>query len=217
MAVPDIADDDGVTPLMRAARDNDSSAIVDMVMNGHRINAVDKTGNSALIYAANSGSEEAALMLMFHKADLNAVNRQGQTALIIAAANKMQPIVERWAVMGAPLDAQEKLGGRTALMTAIAANDAWAACRLVDAGADFDKITDKKGDTGFSLAKLVFTGEDFGFFMNAVTLRRAAETAEKNAQKRRENDIANSAGALTHPVAAPKTASFKRKTPGQPS
>lgn len=215
MAVPDIADDNGVTPLMRAARDNDSGAIADMVAEGHNVNAVDNAGNSALLYAARNGAEEAALMLMFHQADLNAVNPKGQTALIIAARSGMQPVVERWAVMGGPMDAQEKETGLTALMAAASANDVWAACRIVEAGADFEKITDANGATGFSLAKQHFTSRDFGYFMNAVNLRRAAEQAATAAQKRREDDIARSAGTLTHPVAAPKTASFTRKSPGQ--
>ena len=216
MALPDIADEDGVTPLMRAARDNDSSAIAEMVAEGHDVNAADDAGNSALIYAARNGAEEAALMLMFHKADLSAVNPQGQTALIIAARTGMQPVVERWAVMGAPMDAQEKDTGQTALMAAASANDIWAACRIVEAGADFEKITDANGATGFSLAKQHFTSRDFGFFMNAVNLRRVAEQAANAAQKQREDEIAHSAGVLTHPVTAPKTASFRRKTPGQP-
>lgn len=214
MAVPDIADDNGVTPLMRAARDNDSSAIAEMVAEGHNINAVDTTGNSALIYAARNGAEEAALMLMFHKADLTAVNPKGQTALIIAARGNMQPVVERWAVMGGPMDAQEKETGQTALMAAASANDVWAACRIVEAGADFEKITDANGATGFSLAQQNFTSRDFSFFMNAVNLRHAAARAAAAAEQRRAAEIGNSAGSLTHPVSAPKTASFTRKTPG---
>lgn len=216
MAVPDIADDNGVTPLMRAARDNDSSAIAEMVADGHNINATDTTGNAALIYAARNGAEEAALMLMFHKADLNAVDPKGQTALIMAARTGMQGIVERWAVMGAPLDAQEKETRQTALMAAASLNDVWSACRLVEAGADFEKMTDANGATGLSLAKQHFTSRDFTFFMNAVNLRHAAEQVAAAAQKRREDDIANSAGSLTHPVSAPQTARFSRKTPGQP-
>jgi ankyrin repeat protein len=218
MAVPDIADENGVTPLMRAARDNDSSAIAAMVTAGHNIDAIDNAGNSALIHAARNGAEEAALMLMFHKADLNAADTQGQTALIMAARTSMQLIVERWATMGGPMDAQEKETGQTALMVAAAMNDVWASCRLVEAGADFEKITDKNGATGFSLAKQHFTSGDFTFFMNAVNLRHTAEQVAAQAaaatQKRLADDIANSAGSLTHPVSAPKTASFRRKTPG---
>lgn len=216
MAVPDIADDNGVTPLMRAARDNNSSAIAEMVAQGHNINAIDNAGNSALIYAARNGAEEAALMLMFHKADLNAVDPKGQTALIMAARTGMQLIVERWAAMGGPMDAQEKETGQTALMAAAAMNDVWATCRLVEAGADFEKLADKNGATGLSLARQNFTSRDFTFFMNAANLRHAAEQVAAAAQKRREDDIANSAGSLTHPVSAPQTARFSRKTPGQP-
>ncbi len=217
MALPDIADEDGVTPLMRAARDNDSSAIAEMVAEGHDVNAADDAGNSALIYAARNASEEAALMLMFHKADLSALNPKGQTALIIAARSEMQGIVERWAVMGGPMDAQEKETGQTALMAAAASNDVWAACRLAEAGADFEKITDANGATGLSLAKQHFTARDFVFFMNAVNLRRAGAQAELAAQKQQADEIGHSAGHLDHAIAAPQTAVFKRKTPGQPS
>ena len=217
MAVPDIADDDGVTPLMRAARDNQSSAIAEMVAEGHNINATDNAGNSALIHAASNGAEEAVLMLMHHKADLTATDPNGQTALIMAARVSMQLVVERWATMGGPMDTQEKDTGQTALMAAAAMNDVWAACRLVDAGADFEKLTDKNGATGITLAKQHFTSRDFTFFMNAVNLRHAAEQAALQAaaaaQKQREDDIANSTGTLTHPVSAPKTASFRPKSP----
>lgn len=215
MALPDIADENGVTPLMRAARDNDSSAIAEMVAEGHDVNATDDAGNSPLIYAARNGAEEAALMLMFHKADLAAVNPKGQTALIIAVRGGMQGVVERWAVMGAPMDAQEKESGQTAVMAAAAVNDVWAACRLVEAGADFEKIADKNGATGLSLAKQNFTARDFGYFMNAVTLRRAAEQAQRSAAERQAQEIGQSAGHLDHPVSAPKTAVFRRKMPGQ--
>lgn len=214
MAVPDIADDNGVTPLMRAARDNNSSAIAEMVAEGHNINAADNAGNSALIYAARNGAEEAALMLMFHKADLTAVDAKGRTALIMAARASMQLVVERWATMGGPMDAQEKETGQTALMAAAAMNDVWATCRLVEAGADFEKLTDKNGATGLSLAKQNFTSRDFTFFMNAVNLRHAAALAAAAAEQRRAEEVGRSAGSLTHPVSAPKTASFTRKTPG---
>lgn len=216
MAVPDIADDDGVTPLMRAARDNQSSAIAEMVAEGHNINATDNAGNSALIHAASNGAEEAVLMLMHHKADLAATDPNGQTALIMAARVSMQLVVERWATMGGPMDTQEKDTGQTALMAAAAMNDVWAACRLVEAGADFEKLTDKNGATGITLAKQNFTSRDFTFFMNAVNLRHAVEQAAAAVQKRREDDIANSAGSLSHPISAPQTARFSRKTPGHP-
>ncbi|HYD17506.1 MAG TPA: ankyrin repeat domain-containing protein [Patescibacteria group bacterium] len=212
MPTPAIPDLNGITPLMRAAAANDSSRIAELVAEGHDVNAKDAAGSSALIYGVANDGEEAALMLMFHKADLSATNRNAETALIIAARKQMNQVVQRWAVMGAPFDAQENQHGRTALMTAIVKEDIWAACRLVDAGADFDTLKDFRGDTALSLAKLKFAGEDLGYFMHAVDAQRAAANAATRAQKAAQEEIAHGAGALTKPIAAPHTASFRRKS-----
>ncbi len=208
-------DDDGVTPLMRAAQENDSSAIARMAAEGVNLDARDRDGNTALIHAAKNGAEEAALMLMYHKADLRAVNNDGHTALMIAASNGLQPLVERWVVMQAPVDATDKKENSTALMMAIGVNDTWIACRLVEGGADFETLTDKNGNTALTLARRAFPAKDLAFFMHAVNRRHAAAEAAKTARKIHEDEIAHSAGSLTHPVSAPKTAVFRRKTPGQ--
>jgi len=207
----EVADMMGVTRLMEAAKHNAVKAILECVESKHNINAVDNSGFTALLHAVVAGHEEAALMLMFHKADLSIANRAGWTALHVASEKKMHQVIERWAVMNGPLDAQEKIDNHTALMKAIVSDDIWAAVRLVDAGADFNKLADKKGRTAEDLARLHFDARDRDYFNKAVQRRHALEAARK---QKLQDDLRRAAGPLSKSIPAPQTATFRKKDRG---
>jgi TonB family protein len=78
------ADGDGITPLMRAARDGEVWKIRDLVQSGD-INAKDRYGWTALIYAAEKGDLESLSTLLSHSADPNVKDESGNTALMYAA------------------------------------------------------------------------------------------------------------------------------------
>lgn len=206
--IPERADANGVTLVMEAARHNIVPKIVECVQSRHNINAQDKAGNTALIHAAETKSEEAALMLIHHGADMALANRAGETALMLACEKGLDQLVERWAVKNGPLDAQNRVDQRTALMTAIVKGNAWAAVRLIDAGADYARLQDRNGETGESLGRRMFLGDDLDFFKLAID-RRVKLAAQ---QKKAEMDaIADAAGGTKRPIVAPRTASFRKK------
>lgn len=208
--IPERADANGITLIMEAAKRNLVQKIVECVEDRHNVNAVDNAGFSALLYAADTKSEEAALMLIHHGADMTLTDRAGRNALIIACENRLDQLVERWAVKKGPLDAQEKTNGDTALMTAIRKRNAWAAVRLIDAGADFDTLKNNKGETGESLGRLAFEGKDLHFFKLAVERRR---NDAKAAHRANIDDITKTVTAPHKALPAPKTASFRKKQP----
>lgn len=206
--IPERADLNGITLIMEAAKRNLVQKIVECVEDGHSVNAVDNAGFSALLHAADTGSEEAALMLIHHKADMTHADRAGRTGLVIACENLMDQLVERWVLNEGPLDAQEKTNGDTALMVAIRKRNAWAAVRLVDAGADFETLKNNAGETGESLGRLAFEGEDLKFFKLAIGRRRELAQA---LYKANIDDITKAVTGKHKALPAPKPASFRKK------
>jgi hypothetical protein len=200
----------GVTLIMEAAKHNVISKIVECIEAKHNINAVDDAGFTALLHAVTAGHEEAALMLLFHKADMTIANRAGWTALHVAAEKKLDQVVERWATLKGPLDDQEKIDGHTPLMKAILADDIWAAVRLVDAGADFSKLKDKKGQTAETMARS-FDAKDREYFKAAITRRHEADAAR---DKKFHEDLRRAAGPLQKGIPAPESAKFRKKDRG---
>ncbi len=209
---PEKADTMGVTLLMEAAKHNAIDKILECLDAGHNIDATDNAGYTALMHGVVAGAEEAALMLMHHKAALGNTNRAGQNALHMATTktseDSMDQVVERWAKLQGPLDAQDKLDHHTPLMNAIAAGNIWQAVRLVDAGADFDTLADKQGYTAERQARMRFEAKDFNFFKIATDKRRADEA--KRALEKREA-ISRAVKTLKDDVSAPAVARFRKK------
>jgi TonB family protein len=77
-------DEEGVTPLMRAARDGEGWKIHDLLQ-AVDVNARDAQGWTALIYSAVKGDTEILSALLSGGADPNAKDESGNTALIHAA------------------------------------------------------------------------------------------------------------------------------------
>jgi ankyrin repeat protein len=114
----------GSTPLMRAAKNGDSSAIHLLLTHGANPNAVEKNGNTALMLAAGLGRGtgaftkdyategellDAVKVLVAAGADVNAVNDAGDTPLHFGA-QASDEIVKFLAGEGAKLDVKDKKG-----------------------------------------------------------------------------------------------------------
>lgn len=207
--IPEYADANGHYPLMKAARANDIARVVELLDAGHDKDKQDRAGFTAVMHSVVAGHEEAALMLMHHGADLTKLRRlNGQTALHVAMNKQMHQVLERWIQKSGPLDVQETDTGRTALMVAIAKYDTYAAERLILAGADFDKLTDKQGHTAEYYALRTFEGEDRGFIVKAL--------AEKKAERERLHRehraaVVKGASSLGSDITAPPRAEFRKK------
>ncbi|HEY6344564.1 MAG TPA: ankyrin repeat domain-containing protein [Bryobacteraceae bacterium] len=90
----------GATPLMRAAKNGDASAIELLIQHGADVSLAENNGTTALMFAAGLGRGvgtfakdyatdaqmlEGAKVLVAHGADVNAVSDAGQTAMHFAA------------------------------------------------------------------------------------------------------------------------------------
>lgn len=76
-----MADDDGETPLMRAAERGNLQAVDTLIKAGANVNAKDEDGNTALMDAADEGHNDVVLRLIQAGADVNARDDEGETAL----------------------------------------------------------------------------------------------------------------------------------------
>jgi ankyrin repeat protein len=114
--------DEGTTPLMRAARSGDATAMRLLLEAGADPKLATKEGNTALLFAAGvgyrdkftTGTESEALEALEICADrgmdLNEANSRGETALHGAASRGADTIIQYLAARGAKLDAKSKRG-----------------------------------------------------------------------------------------------------------
>ncbi|WP_080844375.1 M48 family metallopeptidase [Cytobacillus gottheilii] len=92
---------DGVTPLMDAAFNNDSAAILTLIEEGEDIDAVDSEDTSVLHWSVYGDNLEAAEVLLQAGADPNTVDYTDSTPLITAAANGNSELTEQLLNYGA--------------------------------------------------------------------------------------------------------------------
>lgn len=86
-------DEEGKTPLMRAAKNSDT-AILDILLGcGADVNLADEAGMTALMYAAQKANIENIHKLTERGADIDARNRTGESARDIAQGKKRPKIV----------------------------------------------------------------------------------------------------------------------------
>lgn len=87
-------DEDGATPLIRAARLGETALVKNLIQEGADVNAVDNYGWTALIWACDKGFVEIAQALVEAKANLNHRDTVGATPLIRASARGHTEIVK---------------------------------------------------------------------------------------------------------------------------
>jgi ankyrin repeat protein len=167
----------GTTLLMEAARQGTYDRLLQCLNEGSDINAIDYHGNNALMYAIEGRQDGLAAVLVARGIDAGRKNNAGITPLMEACVAGIPEIIERIAQAKPALDVQDKQGN-TALMRSCAAGDGWAACRLVDAGADFEKLQNSNESTALTIAQARLPRKDLELFMACVEKRREQQRRE---------------------------------------
>ena len=158
-AVPDVANQLGVTPLYLACENGNPALVRALLAAGATPHATLPSGETALMTAARTGSPGAVRALLDHGADVQARETiEGQTALMWAAAQRHAGVVEALLDAGADIHARSRVrpvvtahsartrnegavvvvdeGGFTPLLFAARSGDLASAEALLDAGAD---------------------------------------------------------------------------------
>jgi hypothetical protein len=144
-ALAQSADRDGITDLMRAARDGEERAFSSVIKKEKNINAQDAWGWTALTYAVVRGSESMTSALISRQADLNVLDEEGRSPLLHAINYDRDPIARLLIAHGANPNVRD-ISGITIIGLA------WANAKddIVDllekAGADKLRFEDKRAD-----------------------------------------------------------------------
>lgn len=115
---PQTRDEEGVTALMRAARDGERENVMSLLERSVDINAADGFGWTALHYAAANGDIRTVKALLSKGADINAIDQSGETTLMSAVAYRNLPVVKLLIEKGAHVN-QLTQDGRNALTIAL--------------------------------------------------------------------------------------------------
>ena len=108
---PDCRDrENGMTPLMVAARDGQLEAAVMLMYLGATIDARDNKGRTALMFACEQGHQALAAALADAKADVNAADKIGRTAIWYAERNGHEKIAGMLVSYGAELTTSKTKG-----------------------------------------------------------------------------------------------------------
>ena len=93
-ADPDIARNDGTTPLMAAASNGHTDAVKALVAAGADLDACDRNGRTALHHAISWRDEKSARLLVKKGARFDIPDRDGKTAGEMAASAGMESVME---------------------------------------------------------------------------------------------------------------------------
>lgn len=133
-----IADSDGVTPLMLAARTCPGGVIHDLINNGADVTVCDNIGKGPVHYAVyNDNPEEAIRALALRGADFNKLYSYNHTPLVDAVSEDKPVVIKLLCKYGAAVD--KHAGSGTALTHATMRNKLSAARALVECGAQVEK------------------------------------------------------------------------------
>ncbi|KAK7995064.1 hypothetical protein PG990_013837 [Apiospora arundinis] len=193
----DSRDRDGLTPLMKAARDGDSSVLELLLDGGANVNASDTDNRTALSWALSEGQDVVVKILIDRGADIEAVapsvHRGGRTPLGLASEDGRNTTVKLLLDRGANVDAKNDFGA-TALQLASKEGYVDIVKLLLDRGADINK-EDDSGSTALDVASSA--GRDVvvkllrdrgagiykGGGCNTITLYRALESGNNDIVK----------------------------------
>ena len=127
-------DEDGVTPLMRAASAGRGDMVALMLASGADVQAKTSGGVSALMMASLGGYIEAITPLLAAKSDVNTRDNQGRTALMAAASSGEAAAIQALLDAKADVNAEDATGG-TAITYAAAEGHAGVVGLLQQRGA----------------------------------------------------------------------------------
>jgi TonB family protein len=125
--------EDGLTALMRAARDGERENIKALLDQGVEVNAKDNNGWTALTYAVINGDSQVVKDLLAKGAEVNPKSEEGYTPLIAAVHYKHSSLVKMLLDKGADVNTLDK-NGNTALTAAVRLGDSKIIGMLEKAG-----------------------------------------------------------------------------------
>jgi len=149
-ADPEIADDYGWTPLMRAAHAGDDAVIGLLLDRRADIHRPDAQGMNAFHWAAQAGKTGAMRLLLDRGANVDRRDSQGQTALFRQMRDPNAETVRFLLVAGADPNARADRGD-SVLMAAVRKQNQAMAALLLDHGAAID-APGRNGETPLDLA-----------------------------------------------------------------
>jgi serine/threonine-protein phosphatase 6 regulatory ankyrin repeat subunit A len=140
-----VADYEGITPLLFAAMELGYSAVVKhLLSNGADVNAAAHNSTTPLYAAVVDGDIRLVQTLLDHGADLSALDADGQNVLFPAVAWGHAAIMQLLAASGADVHSRNR-GGVTLLMTAAQTRQPAAAEWLISQGVSVNATDDVGG------------------------------------------------------------------------
>ena len=164
-ANPNIADNDGDTPLHVAAIYGRPEAIKLLLGAGADINITNNNGETSLLWAAGNNKTEAMKLLIEAGANLNIANNNGETPLHLATRNSETEAMKLLAGAGANLNITN-IDGNTPLLLAAIHDRLEVMKLLMGAGANLN-IADNNGNTPLHLAAINGRPEAMKFLAEA--------------------------------------------------
>lgn len=175
-------DADGITPLMCAARNNESNACIRLLLaNGADIHAKDKEDETILFAASDRGYPSVLETLIKNGADVNVRNNDGKTPLIEASYswNRNNDSIRILIQYGANVNARDN-GGNTPLTGAIGHENLARIEILTDNGAD---VNTRDGDGETLLMQTITRGNPKVSTVQALIEHGADVNARDNNRK----------------------------------
>ena len=162
------ADENGVTPLMKAVESHRPEAVRTLLQRGADVNAQDNGGNTALMQAAQWGSPSVIKALLDRGATVDVKNKHsandnggGVTALMWAARYGHAEAVNLLIDHGASLTLGDNGGHGGALFWSGSYGEAETTKALIDRGAPVNAV-DKDGKTALYWAERPYPGVSDG-------------------------------------------------------
>ncbi len=111
-------DENDITPLMRAVRDEELNKVKGLLKQGVDLEAKDAIGWTALFYAVAMGDDRAVKALLDKGANVNAASNDGGTSLMLAAQSQRDKIVKLLIACGADINTRDKDGNSALTLAA---------------------------------------------------------------------------------------------------
>ncbi|MEM7379506.1 MAG: ankyrin repeat domain-containing protein, partial [Pseudomonadota bacterium] len=151
---PAVADAQGRTALMVAAKHADLELMRSLLRRRASVDQLSATGGSALMFAVLSGALAPVELLLSNRARVTLPSRNGWTALILAAAKNELAMVERLLASGADVQHAD-VYGFNAVMRAVENRHVPVVQRLLQVGSGQLGQRDSLGNTALHYAASV--------------------------------------------------------------
>jgi ankyrin repeat protein len=177
-ANPQIADEDGMTPLIFAARTGSTDIVESLLLKqqqqrqhgnkGLLLEQADHDGNTALIWASRKGHVKTVRLLLANGANVKHTNKLGRTALCEAATNGEKINAKLLLKHGAEIDVQDNSGNTPLALAAVGKHD--AVVRLLLENKADTTIADENEETPFEKVRDMHIDEVMKVFKGFLSI-----------------------------------------------